>query len=258
MAGSDVVRREQDQLSEQLARVARLAIVAEMASAMAHEINQPLAAIATYAAALQRLIGPSVESLDEARGVARQIAAQALRAGNIVHRVRELVKHSEFELRGTSCNESVRDLLMLAEPLANAHRIAISLELADGLPIIYADPLQLQLLLLNVVHNAIDAIESHQPQDRRITIGSRPHPPADVEIWIADTGGGIPDSILEQLFRPFVTTKPHGTGLGLLACQRIARAQGGEFGFENRLGFGARFHVRIPRIAPLNGDPQYA
>jgi two-component system sensor kinase FixL len=233
-------------LEGRLVQVARLAAIAEMASAMAHEINQPLAAIATYAAALQRIISSPDAPLEPARDIAREIAAQALRAGNILNRMREIVRHSGVDLQLISCSDTVRDLLVLAEPLARAHRITIDLQLTEHLPKVRADPLQLQLLLLSVVHNAIDAIETHHPDDRRITIGSRLAAPTRLELSVADTGGGIADELRERLFQPFVTTKPNGTGLGLLACQRIAHAMGGDFGFDSRPGAGSVFYVRIP------------
>lgn len=233
-------------LEGRLVQVARLTAVAEMASAMAHEINQPLAAIATYASALQRMISLPEAPLEEARDIAGEIAAQALRAGNILNRMREIVRHSGVDLQLISCSDTVRDLLVLAEPLARAHRIAIDLQLTDDLPKVRADPLQLQLLLLSVVHNAIDAIETHHPDDRRITIGSRLASPTRLELSVGDTGGGIADELRERLFQPFVTTKPNGTGLGLLACQRIAHTMGGDFGFDSRSGAGSVFYVRIP------------
>lgn len=235
-----------DLMQSQLAQVARLAIVAEMASAMAHEINQPLTAIAAYASALQRLIGTSTEAVAQAKEIAGEIGEQAIRAGNVVKRIRALVKHTAFDLQDTDCNETIRDLMLLAEPLARAHSIQVDLELAPSPLVVRADALQMQLLLLNLVHNSIEAIDGHKPRYRSITIASRLSSTGHVEISVEDTGGGIPPQIRESLFKPFATTKDHGTGLGLLACQRIAHAHGGELRVDDRPGVGARIAVRLP------------
>ena len=233
-------------LHSELAQIARLAIVAEMASAMAHEINQPLTAIAAYSSALQRLIGTSAETVEQCREIAREIGEQALRAGNVVRRIRALVKHTEFDLQPADCNHTIEDLMLLAEPLARAHDIALGLELASGPTFVKADTLQLQLLLLNAIHNSIDAIESRHSTKRQITIGSRIVSAHEVEIFVADTGGGIEEAMRESLFRPFATTKAHGTGLGLLACQRIAHAHGGELKLHDQPGVGTRLSVHLP------------
>lgn len=226
--------------------------MAEMASAMAHEINQPLTAIAAYSSALQRLIGSSAETVEQCREIAREIGEQALRAGNVVRRIRALVKHTEFDLQPADCNHTIKDLMLLAEPLARAHDIALDLEIASEPTFVKADPLQLQLLLLNAIHNSIDAIEAHGATKRQITIGSRFISALDVEIFVADTGGGIEAAMRESLFHPFATTKAHGTGLGLLACQRIAHAHGGELTLHDQPGIGARLSVTLPSIkAPL-------
>ncbi len=235
-----------DLMQSQLAQVARLATVAEMASAMAHEINQPLTAIAAYASALQRLIGSSDHAMEQSREIAREIGEQALRAGNVVKRIRALVKHTEFDLQVIDCNEMVHELMVLAEPLARAHSIQLDLELrAQPLPI-RGDALQLQLLMLNLVHNSIEAIDAHRPAYRSITIAAQLTAAGEVELVVEDTGGGIPPQIRESLFRPFATTKTHGTGLGLLACQRIAHAHDGELRIDDQPGIGARIAVRLP------------
>ena len=235
-------------LQSQLEKVARLAIVAEMASAMAHEINQPLTAIAAYASALQRLIGTSDEAVEQVREISREIGEQALRAGNVVKRIRALVKHTEFDLQPTDCNHTLRDLMVLAEPLTRAHSIQLDLELAQSPLIVRADALQLQLLMLNLVHNSIEAIEAHQPTLRCINIAAGTSEPEHVELSVEDTGGGIPPEIRESLFRPFATTKTHGTGLGLLACQRIAHAHRGDLVITDRPGRGTRIAFRLPII----------
>jgi two-component system sensor histidine kinase DctS len=239
---------EYELLHAELAEVARLAAVAEMASAMAHEINQPLAAIAAYSSALERILGTSPESVADARAIAHEIGEQALRAGTVVGRIRALIKHTEFEVQPVDCNQAIQDLVPLAEMLARFHRIRIELDLAAKPPMVRADALQLQLLLLSLVQNSIDAIESASPANRRITFSSRVVAADDVELSVADTGGGIPQSIKESLFRPFATTKRHGTGLGLLACQRIAHAHGGDLRVDDDPGIGARLTVRLPQL----------
>jgi C4-dicarboxylate-specific signal transduction histidine kinase len=236
-------------LQDRLSHVARLVAIGEIASGIAHEINQPLAAITSYAGALQRTIDANRDAVQQAQEIADAIAAQALRAGEVVRRVRMLVKHANFEFRSTCINDTVRDVMILAEPLAKAHQVAVTLELADSLPRLRADAIQLQLLLLNLVRNSIEAIDANGSTDRRITIRSTWRPAQGVDVSVEDTGGGISPKALENLFRPFNTTKPQGVGLGLLSCQRIAEAHGGTLNVESLAGTGARFSLILPQLA---------
>jgi two-component system, LuxR family, sensor kinase FixL len=231
---------------DQLSRAAHLATVGEMLSGIAHEINQPLTAITTLAGALRRTIGDQGTAATQAQEIADAIAAQALRAAKVVHRVRTLVKQANLNLQATAVNDTVRELMNLAEPIAKARGVTISVELAHQLPLVRADGTYLQLLLLNLIQNSAEAIEAHQSLDRRIAIRTSARPPQEVEIAVEDTGGGIAPEIRATLFRPFNTTKPQGVGLGLLACQRIAQVHGGRLSAENSQGAGARFSLVLP------------
>jgi C4-dicarboxylate-specific signal transduction histidine kinase len=243
---------EYNALHERLSHVARLVAIGEMASGIAHEINQPLAAITTFPGALQRIIDANSDEARQAQEIADAIAGQALRAGEVVRRVRTLVKHANFEFRSTCINETVRDVMILVEPLAKAHQVALKLELAANLPRLRADAIQLQLLLLNLVRNSIEAIDANGSTDRRITIRSIWRPAQGVDVSVDDTGGGISTVALENLYRPFHTTKPQGAGLGLLSCQRIAAAHGGTLNAESFAGTGARVSLTLPQLA----DPE--
>jgi C4-dicarboxylate-specific signal transduction histidine kinase len=247
-AGHGSVRVPSDgaEWSDHLYRAARLATVGELLSGIAHEINQPLAAITTFAGALRRSVGPDPKAVEQARAIAEAIAAQALRAAEVVRRVRSLVKHTEFHLQFTDVNDTVREVMTLAEPLAEAHGVALRLALAATLPRVRADAIHVQLLLLNLIQNAIEAIEAHRSVDRRIVICTVSRETHEVEVSVEDTGGGMTTEVEAQLFRPFNTTKPQGVGLGLLSCQRIAEAHQGRLRAENFPGVGARFSLTLP------------
>jgi C4-dicarboxylate-specific signal transduction histidine kinase len=233
-------------LQEQLSRAARLVTVGDVVSGIAHEINQPLGAITTYAGALRRSIDSKPDAVQRAKDIAEAIAAQAMRAAEVISRVRRLSSHTAFEPRSTDVNETIREAMTLAQAVARARGVTLSLELATDVPKVRADAIQLQLLLLNLIHNAIEAIDSHQSVDRRVTIRSRRQSAHGVELIVEDTGGGIAPEIRDHLFHPFHTTKPHGVGLGLLSCQRIAQTHGSTLAVEKVDGVGARFSLVLP------------
>ncbi len=222
-------------------------------SGIAHEINQPLSAITTFAGALRRCIDQGPKGVEQAQAIVDAIEEQALRAAEVLRRVRSLVKHTKFQFHCTSVNDTVREVMTLAEPLAKAHGVALSLRLDSKLPQVCADAIHLQLLLLNLIQNAIDAIEANHPPVRKIVIGTAVQAAQAIDISVEDTGGGISSDVEAQLFRPFNTGKPQGVGLGLLSCQRIAEAHQGRLSVENSPGAGARFRVTLPQWVDIAG-----
>jgi two-component system sensor kinase FixL len=234
-------------LPDRLMQVSRLSAIGEMAAGMAHEINQPLTAIATYAQALRRLIRSGRAEVAEVQEAADQIVTEALRAGEIVNRIRELSQHVRTHLVPTDINAVVRVFGALVQSIIPLHQAIIRVELGTFPGHVRADTIQLQQLLLNLVRNAIDAVEATQPQQRDIWLTTRRVNHA-VEISVEDTAGGIRPEILPNLYQPFVSSKPAGTGLGLLTCRRIVHAHGGKMGMENRPGRGARFFFTLPLL----------
>ncbi len=238
------------QSQERLTHVARLSTMGEMAAGLAHEINQPLTAIATYSQAAVRMIDRSggIEAC-ELRDPLVQITAQALRAGEVIRRLRGLVRNRATHAESLDVNRLIEELRVLSEPDARVNDVRLTIELATGLPAISADPVQLQQVLLNLIRNAIDATLEAPDAPREVVVRSQLV--ADgVEVGVIDHAGGIPDDVAAQLFNPFFTTKPEGTGLGLAISRSIIRAHRGKLGHRPTPGGGTTFYFVLP---PLPG-----
>ena len=249
---TDRKRAEQEmrQSHEKLTHVARLSTMGEMATSLAHEINQPLTAIASFAQASLRMLGsPAGPHSAELRDALTQITAQALRAGEVIRRLRGLVKNRAAHTETLDLNRLIEDLRVLAEPDARLNDVRLTLELAPVLAPVAGDPVQLQQVLLNLVRNAIDATLERPGAPREITVRTLNHPDA-VEVAVADHGAGVPAAIADQLFNPFFTTKAAGTGLGLAISRSIIRAHRGKLGYGPTPGGGTTFSFTLP---PLPG-----
>jgi two-component system sensor kinase FixL len=242
-------RRAEDEarvLQERLTHFSRLSTMGEMAAGLAHEINQPLSAIATYAQACQRLIRLPEPEIEEVIAALEQINAQALRAGEVIRRLRNFVKNREVKREPVNCARLLEDLRTLAETDARLHNIRLRLDCHEPLPTVYADPIQLQQVVLNLVRNAIDAM-SDAPEDRReVVLMTRAAADGEVEVTVADHGTGLAPEATEHLFNPFFTTKASGTGLGLAISRSIVRAHGGRLWHTPNDGCGVRFHFTLP------------
>jgi two-component system sensor kinase FixL len=242
-------RRAEDEarvLQERLTHFSRLSTMGEMAAGLAHEINQPLSAIATYAQACQRLIRQPGPDLEDVSAALEQINAQALRAGEVIRRLRNFVKNREVKREPVNCARLLDDLRTLAETDARLHNIRLRLDCQEPLPTVYADPIQLQQVILNLVRNAIDAMVD-APEDRReVVLMTRAAADGEVEVTVADHGTGLAPEATEHLFNPFFTTKASGTGLGLAISRSIVRAHGGRLWHTPNDGSGVRFHFTLP------------
>ncbi len=231
---------------EKLAHVGRLSTMGEMTASIAHEINQPLTAISMYAQAGMKLLerGGTPEKLKDAL---EKLNVQALRAGAVIERIQRFAKAEEGTRELVAINELVVDLLKLAESDARLHDIELVLELADGLPELYADPIQLQQVALNLIRNAIDAMnEIGCRHGRTIRITSRLLDRDEVEVSVRDQGPGVAEDQVDLLFTPFHTTKREGMGMGLSICRSIIRDHGGELNYVNNDDVGATFYFRLP------------
>jgi len=242
-------RRAEDDarvLQERLTHFSRLSTMGEMAAGLAHEINQPLSAIATYARASQRLMAQPDSDPGDVLAALEQINAQALRAGEVIRRLRNFVKNREVKREPVDCARLLEDLGTLAETDARLHNIRLRLECEEPLPTVYADPIQLQQVVLNLVRNAIDAM-SEAPEDRReVVLSTRMDADGEVEITVADHGTGLAQEATEHLFNPFFTTKASGTGLGLAISRSIVRAHGGRLWHTPNEDCGVKFHFTLP------------
>jgi C4-dicarboxylate-specific signal transduction histidine kinase len=228
--------------------VSRLATMGEMTTGIAHELNQPLAAITTYAQAGVRLLAGPEPQLEDVGEALQQIAAQALRAGEIIRRLRNLVRNHHAQREPLHINDLIEELGTLTRADARVNDVRITLQLAPDLPLIDADPIQIQQVLLNLVRNAVQALESTSSSDREILISTGLNADGDVEVRVQDTGPGVPVEMLERLFLPFATTKADGTGLGLAISRGIIEAHKGTLEHVSKPPPGACFVFRLPAL----------
>jgi two-component system sensor kinase FixL len=243
-AESQAARLLQDRLTD----VARMATLGEMAAGLAHELNQPLSAIATYARACDRFLTAAQPDLEETLSSVREIAQEAMRAGDIIRRLRQVMSNRASEQVPTDLSALVEDVTVLLEADARVNRTQIAFELARGLPQVRADHAQLQQMILSLVHNAIDALATPAVSDRRVIVRTALYRQSHVELSVSDNGPGVDPEIGDRLFTPFVTTKRQGTGLGLSISHTIARAHNGAIGYRPVEPTGACFYVRLPII----------
>lgn len=243
---------------QRMAHVARLATMGEMAAAIAHELNQPLSAIANYASAAARILpkaaGPAAdaESHEDVRSALAQISAQALRAGEVIRRLRSLVQKRDQRREAVSINELIDEVVAFSRSDARLHDVELRTELCDALPSLHADGIQIQQVILNLVRNSIEALSGQATADREVVIRTRVDGDADIIIEVADNGTGIPQELVAQVFDPFCTTKESGTGLGLAISRSIAEAHRGSLSYRDNQPQGACFQLRLPLRAPEN------
>ena len=223
-----ILAQEQTQrLQTELAHVARLNTMGEMAAGFAHEINQPLAAIASYAMGCVRRFKTGKADYGEMVKVLCRIAGQAERAGEINRRIRRFLQKEELDRAAIDVNRAIEEAVGLLASVAEEHRVAICLDLDPCVPPVLADSVQIQQVVLNLTRNGIEAIPFGQSGPRRVTVCTRRSGGRQVRIEVFDTGSGVPSEVRDRLFEPFFTTKQAGMGVGLLVCRRIVEAHGG-------------------------------
>jgi two-component system sensor kinase FixL len=243
-------RREADirlrDLQTELAHVGRLSEMGTLASSLAHELNQPLTAIASYCEGAADLLEgePDSERLEMAREALRDTAEQALRAGQIVKRMRDFLSHGESEHRLESLSRIVTEANALALVGSREHAIDVQVILDPDGDQVFADRIQIQQVLFNLVRNAIEAMIGSPV--RSLTISTEAGPEL-VTVTIEDTGSGISDALAPQLFQPFITSKQTGMGIGLSICRTIVEAHGGRIWFESGPEGGTVFRFTLPK-----------
>ena len=251
-SGADVTARAQAEqqallAKERLTQVAQLATVGEMATGVAHEINQPLTAITTYARAGERYLALERPDLAEATDALREIAAEGLRAGDIIRRLRQMVRLDAPDTRArVSINGLVEELRSLLESDARAHDVRLSIDLSPDVPSIVANGLHLQQVILNLVRNGFEALLAQPSGERRLAVSTVSDGADGLEIRVDDNGPGIDPEIAGTLFEPFSTTKQTGTGLGLAMSRTIVQSHGGTITTRPLEPRGTRFVVRLP------------
>jgi PAS domain S-box-containing protein len=249
-------RRAEEQAHQHLqslAHVARVSSMGEMASAIAHEINQPLTAIANYAFACIRLLRAGKSTTDEALDVMQRVAAEAERAGEVVRKMRSFVRGDEGQLAAVDPNFLVAEVLRLAAPEARQSGVELVSTTAEKVTDVLADSIQIQQVLLNLVRNAVEAISGSDATERVVRVTTAPSGPGFVELVVSDTGPGLSTEALEKAFEPFYTTKPDGIGIGLALSRSIVEAHGGRL-VAAAPAHGAEFRVRLPAVPEGDDD----
>ena len=227
------------ELQSELVHVSRLTALGEMASALAHELNQPLAAIANYLQGSDDLLARDPVPKEKLQAALAKASDQAVRAGEIIRRLREFVARGETERRPESLAKLIEEASALALVGAKEHGVTIRYAMAPEVDLVLADRVQIQQVVLNLIRNAIDAMED-SPK-RKLVIAVRRVEGEQAEISVADTGPGISPEIESQLFQPFITTKRHGMGVGLSISRTIVEAHGGRLWAEANPEGGATF-----------------
>jgi signal transduction histidine kinase len=218
----------------------------EMASSIAHEVNQPLTAIATYAQACRRLMEGGSAQPPRVMEVLQHIAEEALRAGNIIHRLKDMVRVQESHWMESDLNALIRDVEQLASVDARLHDVLLSFQLAPDLPTILADGVQVQQVVLNLIRNGIDAVEEGGGGGGEVVVRTERVGPKAVGVSVEDNGSGLSPDQEEKLFQPFFTTKSGGMGMGLSISKSIATAHRGRISFSRNPSRGMTFRLTLP------------
>ncbi|MDH4191971.1 MAG: ATP-binding protein, partial [Betaproteobacteria bacterium] len=241
----EALNREQD---ARLQATARVVAVGEIASSIAHELNQPLAAIASYVSGcLRRLRGGSANP-QALVGALEQAGEQAERAGQIIRRVRDFVRSRQPVLTALDLNALVARVASTTASEAERHGVRLSLALLSGLPPAQADGVMIEQVILNLVRNAIEAVAGGPASGRSIDIITARAEPQALGVTVSDRGPGIAADVAGRLFEPFYTSKPEGMGLGLNICRSIVEFHGGRLWTTPRTGGGAEFHFTVPTV----------
>ncbi len=237
---------EMQRLRQELSHVARVSTVGELTTSLAHELNQPLTAILSNAQAAQRLLAAMPANLEEVQEILKDIVEDDKRASEVIHRLRGLLKPGEVEFRALDVNEMVSEVARLVSGDAVMRKVSIRLELVPGLPPVRGDRVQLQQVVLNLVLNALDAIQESGTRDRTLLLRTTLESSAAIRVAVRDSGVGIGGVEPDQIFRAFYTTKPEGLGMGLAIARSIVESHAGRLEARNNSDGGATFSFTLP------------
>jgi signal transduction histidine kinase len=221
--------------------------MAHLATSLAHELNQPLGAILRNAEAGELFLRDPSPDLVEVGAILADIRKDDQRAGEVIDRMRGMLKRSEVEPRPLDFALLAGEVVALVGPDAALRRVCLALEADPALPPVQGDRVQLQQVLINLILNALDAVDGNPPATRLVRVRAR-HAGACVELAVSDTGCGIPGDRLPKVFEPFVSSKPNGLGLGLAISRSIIEAHGGRLWAENSPAGGATFTCALPVV----------
>jgi PAS domain S-box-containing protein len=260
-SGRDVTERKRAEEQAQqhlqtLAHVTRLSSMGEMASAIAHEVNQPLTAVVTYTQACMRLLRSGQASPEEIVAWMERAGAQAERASEIIRHLRTFIRKDEAQFAPLALNALVHAVARLVRPDAMQSGVDVVTDLAEGLPAFLGDGIQVQQVLVNLVRNAVEAIDGGGCERREVRVSTRRGADGTLEALVEDTGPGFDDEAAAQLFEPFFSTKSQGMGIGLSISRSIVEAHGGTLRAAPRPGGGALFCMALPPLLPSPEDAQ--
>lgn len=248
--GNALARRQEElsaqRLRQDLAHIGRVSALGELTASLAHELNQPLTAILSNAQAAQRLLTADSVDLAEMREILNDIVADDKRAGEVIGRLRFLLKKGALEHVPLDLNEVVREVARLVRNDAIIRNVSMSLELGSGLPPVRGDRVQLQQVVLNLVLNGLEAMREPLAGERTLVIRTSREGEAAIAIAVQDSGTGIDDTDGDRMFQPLYTTKSEGLGMGLAIARTIVNAHGGRLVATNNTAGGATFHFTLP------------
>ncbi len=238
--------RRYRELQLELAHANRVATMGQLSASIAHEINQPIAAVIANANAGLRWLGARPPDLNEARQALGRIVRDGTRAGEVIERIRSLVKKTPPRRDRLDINEATREVIPLTQAELQRNRVSLRIRLADGLPLVPGDRVQLQQVITNLIINAIEAMSRVSDGPRELTIVSGAGASDDLFVEVHDTGPGLDPDQLDRLFQSFYTTKPDGIGMGLAISRSIAEAHGGRLSAAPNRPHGAVFRLTLP------------
>jgi two-component system sensor kinase FixL len=233
-------------IEARLAHVGRFDLMGEMAAGIAHEINQPLSAIATYAQAARRILERQQPDMATLIDICRKVDEQALRAGRVIENLRKFIKKQDIRTASLDVNAVVKDIMNLVDADAHAEGIRVTTKYGDGLPVVRGNEIQLQQVLLNLTRNAVDAMRGTLNKQLGIAVETQNGPNGGVRITVADHGPGVSPHLGDAIFHPFVTTKREGLGVGLAISRTIVQSCGGTLTYGDNPAGGAVFAVDLP------------
>jgi C4-dicarboxylate-specific signal transduction histidine kinase len=249
---TDVTARKRAEIDarnqhQQLAHLGRAAVLGELSGAFAHELNQPLTSILGNAEAGLRLLARNGSDLTEIKAILHDIVQDDERAAQVIQRLRDLLRKGEMHRQPVNLNTIIHEVLQLAHSELITRNVCVTTDLDSGVPAVAADRVQMQQIILNLIMNACEAMMGTLPPERRLCLSTRVASESEsVEVTIRDSGCGIAGGDVEHIFQPFVTTKPHGMGLGLAICRTVAEAHHGRLWAENATSGGAVFRLSLP------------
>ena len=248
IADITIQKKAEAVLREQLAHASRVSSLGELASSIAHELNQPLTAIRCNVDAATLILNQTPAALDQMQDLLNDIRKENLRATEVIKTMRALLLRHEIERQPVDINLVAEEVLRFVKEDAISRRMKITTELSGTLPAVLANRVQLQQVILNFVTNAMDAMAQQSIEQRCLTVATKVAADGRVEMSVSDLGPGIDPDDFPRLFQPFFTTKDRGLGIGLSVAKRIATAHSGHIWAENRPDGGAEFHLALPAL----------